>query len=67
MLGENIMLINSEEMKRAVAIYLDKIFNCESLIVTNVRACKYDNKQFFEIKTAEAPKETLKQEKLDLE
>ena len=53
MLGENIMLINQEEMRRACTIYMAKILDIseEKLIkVSNVRACKYGNKKMFEVR-----------------
>jgi len=53
MQGENYMLINQEEMRRAVAIYMAEAFKISEkdfVIVTNVRQCKFANKIMFEIK-----------------
>lgn len=65
MIGENIMLINEDEMKRAIEFYIAKILNDNELKTINVfsvRKRKMSNKKYmYEIKLTEKPSAVVKE------
>ncbi len=52
MIGENYMVIGQDEMRRAMAMYMNEAFGIgkESIVIEKVRQRKFGNQRMFEIK-----------------